>query len=92
MPWVRRRAEEGKYAELLEGEKKLMAEERAAYERELVDARLVRFVRLAKSVVLGHTIRTAPDDSVKRRFEKLVASEQRSLLPWQGPARAAALR
>ena len=90
LPWVRRRVEEGKYVELLEGERKLMDEERAAYERELSDARLVRFVRLAKSIVLAHTLRTAADESVKRRFEKLVTAEQRSLLPWQGaPARAA---
>ncbi len=89
LTWVRRRAEEGKYAELLDGEKKLMDEERTAYERELTDARLIRFVRLAKSVILAHTLRTSADDSVKRRFEKLVTAEQRSLLPWHGAARAA---
>ena len=87
--WVRRRAEEGKYAELLDGEKKQLDEERAAFEREITDARLIRLVRLSKTVILSHAVRTSADDSVKRRFEKLVTAEQRSLLPWQGAARAA---
>ena len=73
----------------MDGEKKLIDEELAAYQRELTDARLVRFVRLAKSVILARTLRTGADESVKRRFEKLVTAEKRSLLPWQGAAHAA---
>src|SRR5205814_10348822 len=89
LSWVRRRAEEGNYKVLLDSEKKMLEEERAAYERELADARLIRFVRLAKTVILAHMLRESADETVKRRFEKLVTAEQRSLLPWHGGSRQA---
>jgi hypothetical protein len=88
LPWVRKRAEEGAYTGLLNAEKGLLQEEKLAYERELADARVIRFVRLAKSVVLAHILRQGSDASIKRRFEKLVAAEQRPLLPWQPPRAA----
>ena len=89
LPWVRRRAEEGNYKGLLGAEKRLIDEEDEAYRRELAEAKQIRFVRLAKTVILSRLMRESEDETLKRRFEKLVAAEQRSLLPWQGPARAA---
>ncbi|HEY3783106.1 MAG TPA: hypothetical protein VGL56_18670 [Fimbriimonadaceae bacterium] len=42
---------------------------------ELSDVRLIRFVRLAKSVVLAHTMETNPDTALKARFDQLIKAE-----------------
>lgn len=36
---------------------------------------IIRFVRLAKSVVLAHTLRSGLDETLKRRFESLLKAE-----------------
>jgi len=41
----------------------------------------VRFVRLAKSVVLAHQLRQTGTQELRARFERLLASEARTLLP-----------
>jgi hypothetical protein len=45
----------------------------------------IRFVRLAKSVVLGHRLMQGQDDPLKERYTELLASESRN------PLRAQAL-
>lgn len=42
---------------------------------ELNDVHLIRYVRLAKSIVLGHTLNTTGDKSVKARYAELVKAE-----------------
>jgi len=42
---------------------------------ELHDVRLYRFVRLAKSVVLAHSLRTSADESLKAQFAALTLAE-----------------
>ncbi|HEV2474805.1 MAG TPA: hypothetical protein VGS41_19160, partial [Chthonomonadales bacterium] len=49
--------------------------------REIADSRLIRFVRLAKSVVLAHTLKTGDNSTLKARYAQLVEAEGRSILP-----------
>jgi hypothetical protein len=44
----------------------------------LGDARLIRFVRLVKSVALAHALATSDDDSVKARYAELLRDEARN--------------
>ena len=46
----------------------------------MLEAKLTRYVRLFRSVVLAHRLRTGNDEALKRRFERLVAAEARPLL------------
>lgn len=41
----------------------------------LLDVELIRFVRLAKSVVLAHTLTSSGDKAVQKRFKELVKAE-----------------
>lgn len=41
----------------------------------LSDVQLIRFVRLAKSVVLGHTMATSGEKSLQKRYKELLKSE-----------------
>ncbi len=75
---VRNRAEE-RYAELIEAEKKYLDAEKQSYLDELAEAKLVRFVRLFKTVVLTDLLRKSSDDAAKARFERLVAAEAKTL-------------
>jgi hypothetical protein len=77
---IRRNKEDSKYSALLSAERALSAEEDLDYERELADARLTRLVRLYKTVVLGHLVNEGSDETLKRRFARLIAAESRPLL------------
>lgn len=52
------------------------------------DVYLLRFARLAKSVVLAHTLSISGDDATKKRYAALIASEARNPLLDSGPAAA----
>ncbi len=71
----------GVFQELLEAETALTAAEKADYQREIEEARRMRFVRLFKTVVLTHALRAGADESLKSRFDRLIAAESRTLLP-----------
>jgi hypothetical protein len=79
----------GVFHELLEAETALTAAEQQEYQREIEEARLMRFVRLFKTVVLTHALREGTDESLKSCFDRLIAAESRALLP---PLRASAER
>ncbi|MDR3692527.1 MAG: hypothetical protein P4L46_24305 [Fimbriimonas sp.] len=42
---------------------------------ELKDVHLIRFVRLAKSIILAHVVETSSDETVKSRFHDLLRAE-----------------
>jgi hypothetical protein len=68
---------DGKYKALLDAESALDATMEAAYRRELEDALLVRFVRLYKTVVLTHEVRTGEDSATQKTLERIVSAEHR---------------
>jgi hypothetical protein len=78
---VERQMADGAYKDLLDAEKALDAAEEEDYKREIADARQVRFVRLFKTVVLAHTLRETGEQAARKRLEKLLAAEGRTLLP-----------
>ena len=84
LAFVERQIKDGKLKELLDAERRLEAAGEASYQDELVDARRLRFVRLFKSVVLAHALREGGDAAMKRRLERLLAAEGRTLLPMEG--------
>lgn len=69
------------FQELLEAETALTAAENEDYKREIEEARLMRFVRLFKTVTLTHILREGTDEALKTRFDRLIAAESRALLP-----------
>jgi hypothetical protein len=86
---LERRSWDGRLHELLAAEEALGQAEEQAYEGELSEARLLRVVRLAKSVILAHRLHESGDTATRERFERLLAAESRSLLP---PASSVALQ
>lgn len=79
--WVNRHLKESPWSELSAAEDSLDKSVRAREAQEIAASRLIRFVRLSKSVVLAHRLETGDDSIVKARFARLVAAETRSLLP-----------
>jgi hypothetical protein len=86
---LNRRARDGRLRELLSAEDALNQAEDQEYQEELAGARVLRFCRLAKSVILAHRLRESGDPALRERFEHLVAAEAGTLLP---PAAAVASR
>lgn len=82
-PWARRLRELLVAAEAMD-----QAEERE-YQAELAQARVLRYCRLAKSVILAHRLRESGDPALRQRYERLIAAEAGSFLP---PAAAVASR
>lgn len=79
--WVASQSNDSRFKDLLDADAALDALDKGAYHRELDDSRLTRFVRLAKSIVLAHTLREGDDETLKRRFAQLIEAESRPLLP-----------
>jgi hypothetical protein len=86
---IERQIAEGTYKELVEAEKAIDAAEEEEYRREIADARQTRFVRLFKTIVLTHTLLETGEQAARKRLEKLLAAESRTLLP---PARQASMK
>lgn len=76
-----RRARDGRLRELLAAEDALDQAEDQDYQADLAQARVLRFCRLAKSVILAHRLREGRDDALRNHFERLVAAESGSFLP-----------
>jgi hypothetical protein len=76
-----RRAADGRLRELIAADEALTQAEGREMQAEIEEARVLRFVRLAKSVVLAHRLRESGDPAVRERFERLVKAEAGSLLP-----------
>jgi hypothetical protein len=76
-----RRAADGSLKELMAADEALSQAEEEQSEAEIRDARVLRFVRLAKSIILAHRLRETGDPAVQKRFERLVKAEAGLLLP-----------
>jgi hypothetical protein len=85
---LNRRARDGRLRELLSAEDALNQAGDQDYQEELAGARVLRFCRLAKSVILAHRMRESGDPALRDRFEHLVAAEAGSFFP--APAAAVA--
>lgn len=80
---------DGSDKELLEAERALDVAMEENYRRKLTEARQLRFIRLFKSVVLAQRLRESSEETLKRRFQRLVEAESRPLLPPVSARRAA---
>jgi hypothetical protein len=87
---LERRAASGSLKELADAEQALSEAEEQQSRAEIRDARVLRFVRLAKSVVLAHRLRESGDPTLRKRFERLVKAEAGPLLPVGAAAKPAA--
>jgi hypothetical protein len=76
-----RQIADGKWKDLLDTANALDKAEEDEYTAELAEARLLRFIRLGKSVVLAHTLHETGDVATKARFDHLIEAEERTLLP-----------
>jgi hypothetical protein len=76
-----RRAADGRLRALMAADDALTQAEERQMQGEVEEARVIRFVRLAKSIVLAHRLRESGDPAVRERFERLVRAEAGSLLP-----------
>jgi hypothetical protein len=75
-----RRAADGRLRELFAADEALTQAEERQMQGEIDEARVLRFVRVAKSVVLAHRLRESGDPAVRERFERLVKAEAGPLL------------
>lgn len=76
-----REAKEGKWKDLLDADEALDKAEHKVEDQEIADSQIIRFVRLAKSVILAHRLREGNDAGLKTRFARLTAAEGRTVLP-----------
>ncbi len=88
---IRQQKSDIKLGEFMQCIQKLSNAEDADYQKELADARMMRFVRLYKSVVLAHTLRQRDDANLKQRYARLTAAEGRTLLAPQESVRTSSL-
>jgi hypothetical protein len=75
-----RRVQDGRLRELFAADEALDKAEEQQFQTEIMDARVLRLVRLAKSVILAHRLRDSGDAAARQRFERLITAEARPLL------------
>lgn len=76
-----READQGKWKDLLDADAAVDKAERIMEEQEIAGSQVIRFVRLAKSVILAHRLREGNEAGLKERYARLIAAESRTLLP-----------
>lgn len=69
------------WADLLSAESRWVDAQNAEEREEIAVAHQIRFVRLFKSVVLGHLLEQKGDSTIRARYERLIADEHQPLLP-----------
>lgn len=79
--WLANQADQTEWKEFLALDDTIFQLEKRTESQEENAARQMRFVRLGKSVVLMHLLRTSTETALITRFEKLIEAEGRSLLP-----------
>ncbi|MDE2127741.1 MAG: hypothetical protein KGJ62_14260 [Armatimonadetes bacterium] len=75
----------GRWKKLLDADDRVEISEKQGEASEIADSKLLRFIRLAKSVVLAHRLQTAGTPAAQAAFNRLSNLEARSLLPKAGP-------
>ena len=76
-----REANQGKWKDLLDADAVLDKAERDSESQEIAESQVIRFVRLAKSVILAHRLRESNEAGLKARFARLIEAEARTPLP-----------
>ena len=76
-----REANQNKWQDLLDADAAVDKAERTMEEQEIAGSQIIRFVRLAKSVILAHRLNEGHEAGLKERYARLIASEVRTLLP-----------
>ena len=76
-----READQGKWKDLLDADAAVDKAERDMEAEEIAGSQIIRFVRLAKSVILAHRLNEGHEAGLKERYARLIASESRTLLP-----------
>ena len=76
-----REANQGKWKDLLDADAVLDKAERDSEAQEIAESQVIRFVRLAKSVILAHRLRESNEAGLKARFARLLEAESRTPLP-----------
>jgi hypothetical protein len=83
-----RRLGENQLRDLTTAEQAVDQADTQEYQAELAGARVLRYCRLAKSVILAHRLRESGDTANRNRFERIVAAEAGTLFPPSVVARA----
>jgi hypothetical protein len=76
-----REATEGKWKDLLDANDAVTKAEQESENQNIAESKMLRFVRLGKSVVLAHQLQQSGTAAVKTRYQKLTEAEGRTLLP-----------
>ncbi len=76
-----REAKAGKWKELLDASDAVDKSEQEGENLEIAESKVVRIVRLGKSVVLAHELQQSGSPELKARYQKLLEAEGRTLLP-----------
>ncbi len=76
-----REAAQGQWKDLLEADDAVDQAEQSAEKLEVADSLTIRYVRLAKSVILAHRLRESSEAGLKARFARLTDAEARPVLP-----------
>jgi hypothetical protein len=75
-----RRMQDGWLQDVLAADQALTQAEDRSLQAEIDEARVLRFARLARSIVLAHRLRASGEPALRQRFERLIAAEARPLL------------
>jgi hypothetical protein len=78
---LEREASEGKWKDLLAANDAVDKAEQDGENLDIVESKMLRIVRLGKSVVLAHELQQSASAQVKARYQKLIEAEGRTLLP-----------
>jgi hypothetical protein len=76
-----REVEAGKWKDLLEAVNAMDKAQRDGEAREIAQSKVLRFIRLAKSVVLAHRLEQSGQEEVIARYKRLVKAEGGTPLP-----------
>ena len=76
-----RESAEGKWKDLLTANDAVDKAEQDGENFDIAESKLLRIVRLGKSVVLAHELQQSGSPSIKARYQKLIEAEGRTLLP-----------
>jgi hypothetical protein len=74
-------AQESRWRDLLDAEDALDRLDASSESEEIAQSRVIRFVRVGKSIVLAHRLREKGTPELKARFARLEEAESRTLLP-----------
>jgi len=78
---LNREAKEGKWKDLFDADEAFDRAMHKIEDQDIADSHLLRFIRLAKSVILAHRLREGNDAGLKTRFARLTEDEGRTVLP-----------